>query len=1342
MDISISSLSLEVPAPPSGSSSARGLSENSVLECAQSAQGGTGNPPTSQTWQEPIDFIAIVALVLEYDVHHLELESNTGIEPQPWQGKNMYTSFSLGEGASSFLELHAMRQDVDLPDRSLRHGDRVALKRAFVDRFDDDVGITPEQYDFIKRELRIFCHKKLRSHENICQLLFVGWEEYSPAPVLALELAEYGTLKDLLFDTDLRDHGSLATKLVLDVASGLSALHEAGIVHGDVKTGNILVFAHAHRKVVAKLSDFSDSIYLADNGQAWMPVGGTHAWRAPECYGTAQYSLKKTDVYSFGLCALAILAQGIWYESANNTSLGDCFLVRMKELDGKTKNEVQAQVTSWKQDANDMVLRWGLQWADNFTEGHDMAKENALFVVSACLWREPEKRKDMETVTQRLLELLGPAGEQRRFSGLNDLTVSRDTRDDGPGSGSDGPDDESQGRSESNKRMFELRVASISSKGIRNLHFSKSRMLRALEKIASPALSFDFPQVDDILEESANLNYADMLFQIAKGSNPVIPTGTHEKSVLRACEAAAQVAECYSIGFGVAQDFATARKWLAVSARCGKMDHAIYFSIIDDALGHTELFRPEVAMRELWLLATASGGCTETFRILKESRPDLYPIAERIRRRSGGILRNARDPEATVNRIVERLNNQNRHIDHKVPPIGYTLLHFAVALGYDAAVEGILEKGADVNAMDFTSCTPLQLAATCGNGQIVDILLRHGADPCIGSDIFRFTPLHFLSFVEDEFLDSVADTMIRSADQLSVISSKRGSVGLENPTQSLEGTPLQWAARKPNPRLFVKLLDKHLTFSATVVDLDDILVHLAATYQSSMLDVVIPQVSRLRTSGLPLDPSGLDQLLLRCVKDPPGVRHLVVHRGAYEKAKLDTVEVLLKAGADPFRLSTTQSQSRGSILQHIVVGDDLDILKRIVAYAQDRQLDLRASLEDTRHFSGRNAFQRAIYTSSWRVFQYLAQSPYVDLDFRSETGMTALHAAATGDDPRFIDVLLRLGCDPYAHSVDGRTPFQSAIFFKAFNSASRLLQSDACNPERLFAATIESCNPAGFTLFASVLAASVTNYRHTVNFTSIRFLESVGAFTFANNVLNGSTLLDMIALLYPSIRPDYEAFDCALLEYILSQAPPEALNRHDAHGLTPLHWMVMRGNLSAITTLLTHPSSRSQVDVNIKTIEATPTVVDSQIERIGSNAGKTALNLALLRRTRIPDFIKLGGQREMRQWGLRTEAIIDVLKEAGGLLGSASTEADELEVTGVAIAHPGDNIIGSLLAPVLGQRYTAEANSHGGAWPLRLQRGRNPSNEEEDLEDGNSQGSEPTAETVTATNHGIRKDMT
>jgi ankyrin repeat protein len=835
-------------------------------------------------------------------------------------------------------------------------------------------------------------------------------------------------------------------------------------------------------------------------------------------------------------------------------------------------------------------------------------------------------------------------------------------------------------------------------------------MLRALETIASPALELSFTDTNLHEEPHENLTYADILDLVATVSKPIIPTDMHEKTALRSLEAATQVAEYYSVGINMDQDLATARKWLTISGRAGNIDHAIYFSVIDDALGNSPLERPEVVLRSFWLVLTASGGCVETLRILKEQSPSLYNVAKSIKRKSGGILRNVRDPEAVVGRLFDRMDTDGLALDYEFGPLGYTILHYAVAVGYAETVQGLLGLGTNVNATDYTGSTPLDLAATCGNGKIVDILLKGGADSRVSST--PLTPLHLLSFVEDEFLDSIVEPMVRDASQLAAISPERRAAGLENPFQSLKGTPLQWAARKPNERLFIKLLDLHIKFSVMPADLDEILRHLAQMNLFSMLGAIISLVPKLRSSELPLDSIELDNIL-SFVGFVPDVRLVMIHRGTFNKAPLATVNVLLEAGADPFRLSETQLGAESvmeklrNFLGQVIVGDDLDVLERIISFGRETKLDLKPIFEDSRRFAGRNAFQRAIYSGSYRIFNYLAQSPYIDLECRSERGMTALHAAVWTDDPRYIDVLLRIGCDPYARSVDGRTPFQSAIYAKAFKSASRLLHPDACTPERLFGTTMDSCNPAGFTLFGSVLAASITNYRHVVDFTTLYYLDSVGAFTFVNNVIYNNTILNMIAVQYPSLRPDYASFERVLLDYILfhTPVPADIFNRNDDYGLTPLQWMVLRGNLSAITTLLTHPSSQNKIDINIETSHSNPNAMDPKAKELGIPPGETALSIALQRRREIPNLIKQGGQREMQQWGLRVEAIIDLLKEAGGRLGSRSSEMEEMELAGVTVNYPEDDIVAGLLAPLMDQRIKVEANSHrGAAWPLRLQR--------------------------------------
>jgi hypothetical protein len=67
---------------------------------------------------------------------------------------------------------------------------------------------------------------------------------------------------------------------------------------------------------------------------------------------------------------------------------------------------------------------------------------------------------------------------------------------------------------------------------------------------------------------------------------------------------------------------------------------------------------------------------------------------------------------------------------------------------------------------------------------------------------------------------------------------------------------------------------------------------------------------------------------------------------------------------------------------------------------------------------------------------------------------------------------------------------------------------------------------------------------------------------------------------------------------------------------------------------------------------------------------------------------------------------------------------------GANVVHPGDDLLGSLLVPVLGQRFRAESSSRSGAWPLRLGPSGRQSNEEiedDTLVDGNDERAEQNA---------------
>jgi tRNA A-37 threonylcarbamoyl transferase component Bud32 len=162
-----------------------------------------------------------------------------------------------------------------------------------------------EQLRSIILELRALTHPPIKEHRNIIKLTAVGWttDESDPnlrLPYLVMEYADQGTLNDLHKTLPFLAYG-IRKRLCLDIAEGLKIIHKCGVVHGDVKAENILVFTDRQHGYVAKLGDFGCSIF-EDERQRQSRIGGTYPWTAPEVKNSVPRELwRYTDIYSYGL---------------------------------------------------------------------------------------------------------------------------------------------------------------------------------------------------------------------------------------------------------------------------------------------------------------------------------------------------------------------------------------------------------------------------------------------------------------------------------------------------------------------------------------------------------------------------------------------------------------------------------------------------------------------------------------------------------------------------------------------------------------------------------------------------------------------------------------------------------------------------------------------------------------------------------------------------------------------------------------------------------------------------------------------------------------------------------
>src|SRR5271170_6264677 len=129
---------------------------------------------------------------------------------------------------------------------------------------------------------------------------------------LVTELVDGGTLRDWA-RTEKRTWGQIV-ELLVGVADGLAAAHDAGILHRDVKPENVLVAKNGYAKLadfgLAKLADGSDGKVtrtLTEHGTRRGLAIGTIAYMSPE-QAAGKTLDARSDIFSFGVVLYEMLS--------------------------------------------------------------------------------------------------------------------------------------------------------------------------------------------------------------------------------------------------------------------------------------------------------------------------------------------------------------------------------------------------------------------------------------------------------------------------------------------------------------------------------------------------------------------------------------------------------------------------------------------------------------------------------------------------------------------------------------------------------------------------------------------------------------------------------------------------------------------------------------------------------------------------------------------------------------------------------------------------------------------------------------------------------------------------
>ncbi len=204
---------------------------------------------------------------------------------------------------------------------------------------------------------------------------------------IIMEHVSSGSLNHLLHDNQSLTEEQ-QWQLAIGIAEGLSYLHSKNVLHGDLKSNNILL----NEKSNPKISDFGLSklkLETTASNVASRRAVDTVRWRAPELLKGATVS-KSSDVYSYGMILWEIISRKIPF-----IGLLDEVIVISRLKDGQKENIPDNCPDFWRE------------------------------IINAC-WAAPESRPNMAdvlgklkqafAVIQAIMPILSPSQIKPSFS--------------------------------------------------------------------------------------------------------------------------------------------------------------------------------------------------------------------------------------------------------------------------------------------------------------------------------------------------------------------------------------------------------------------------------------------------------------------------------------------------------------------------------------------------------------------------------------------------------------------------------------------------------------------------------------------------------------------------------------------------------------------------------------------------------------------------------------------------------------------------------------------------------------------------------------------------------------
>lgn len=155
---------------------------------------------------------------------------------------------------------------------------------------------TPEAREMFEWESKIVARM---DHPHIIRVIDKGLT-HDGQPYFVMDYVEGHTLKEVIQSGKMPERRKL--RIIIQVAKALAYAHKNGIIHRDIKPGNVLIDKEGNARVVdfgiARI--FSEDTEIKQRSEEGLTLG-TLSYMAPEQHEGAKYTTELSDIFSLGV---------------------------------------------------------------------------------------------------------------------------------------------------------------------------------------------------------------------------------------------------------------------------------------------------------------------------------------------------------------------------------------------------------------------------------------------------------------------------------------------------------------------------------------------------------------------------------------------------------------------------------------------------------------------------------------------------------------------------------------------------------------------------------------------------------------------------------------------------------------------------------------------------------------------------------------------------------------------------------------------------------------------------------------------------------------------------------